>query len=651
MKIKEFIKEIIDEPSKLDELAEEEYSKLIKYLQKTYFNKNISLVSDKLFDYIKDNYETKFKKKLTDVGAPIKRNKVKLPHYMGSLDKIKPSMSEFTKWVSKYSGPYVLSYKLDGISALVHKIDNKISMYTRGNGIYGQDISHVLEHININTDLLKNNDAIRGELIISKKNFEIIKDKMANARNAVSGIINTKNPDKNMLKLIDFVAYWVIEPELKQSEQMKYIKKKDINMVDFINIKQMTTAFLSEMLSIGRKEYKYEIDGVVVIDDSQIYTQIEGENPDYGFAFKQVLTDQIAETIVVDVLWDISKDGYLKPKIKIETVELLGSEITYATAFNAKYIYDNNIGPGSVIKIIKSGDVIPYIYEIISPSESGNPKMPSIKYKWNETNVDIIAQDLDEENITKIIIKKLIYFFECLDIKFMGEGMITKFVEAGYDDLWKILSADKDKLSNIDGLGKKSVDKIYESINDGIKNRYIYDLMAASQIFGRGIGAKKFKLIIDIYPNIIEIFNKEGYETTLKLINTVNGFENKSSIKVVDNLKSFETWLNNLLKLKKDALLKLNQNINLLENDAELKKYSDKIKDYSNKTVVFTGFRDKDVEIILEKLGTKITNSISKNTDILFASNPNENTAKINKAKELDVKIISKEQFYKLINK
>ena len=128
MKIKEFIKEIIDEPSKLDELDDEEYSKLIKYLQKAYFNKNISLVSDKLFDYMKDNYETKFKKKIIDVGAPITKNKIKtkLPHYMGSLDKIKPAMSEFTKWVSKYNGPYVLSYKLDGISALVHKIDNKI---------------------------------------------------------------------------------------------------------------------------------------------------------------------------------------------------------------------------------------------------------------------------------------------------------------------------------------------------------------------------------------------------------------------------------------------------------------------------------------------------------------------------------------------
>ena len=236
MKIKEFIKEIIDEPSKLDELAEEEYSKLIKYLQKAYFNKNISLVSDKLFDYIKDNYETKFKKKLVDVGAPIMKSKTKtkLPHYMGSLDKIKPAMSEFNKWLSKYSGPYILSYKLDGISALIQKVNDKFYMYTRGDGVYGQDISHVIKHININTSLLKNNDAFRGELIISKKNFEKIKDKMANARNAVSGIINTKKPDPEMLKLIDFVAYWVMEPEMKQSEQMKYLKKKEMNLEKII---------------------------------------------------------------------------------------------------------------------------------------------------------------------------------------------------------------------------------------------------------------------------------------------------------------------------------------------------------------------------------------------------------------------------------
>jgi DNA ligase (NAD+) len=649
MKIKELIKEVANEPDKLDQLELPEYDKFIKYLQDSYYNKNIGLVSDKLFDYIKEHYENKFKTKV-NVGAPILKSKVKLPYYMGSLDKIKPAMSEFNKWLSKYSGPYILSYKLDGISALIQKVNDKFYMYTRGDGVYGQDISHVIKYININTSLLKNNDAIRGELIISKKNFEKIKDKMANARNAVSGIINTKKPDPEMLKLIDFVAYWVMEPEMKQSEQMKYLKKKEMNVVDFIQVKQMTTDFLSEMLTKGRKDYRYEIDGVVVIDDSKIYVQLEGENPEYGFAFKQVLTDQIAETTVIDVLWEISKDGYIKPKIKIDTVELLGSEITYATAFNAKYIFDNNIGPGSVIKIIKSGDVIPYIHEISSASETGKPKMPTMKYEWNETGVDIIAIELDEENMNKMIIKKLLYFFESLDIKFMGEGMITKFVDNGYDDLWKILSANKDKLHNIEGLGKKSVDKIYESIINGIKDRELCDLMAASQIFGRGIGSKKFKLITDVYPEIINIFNKEGYENTLKLINNIQGFENKTSTKIVDNIKSFETWLNKLIKLKPDALKKNNLSNDLL-NDNELKNYSDKIKDYSNKTIVFTGFRDKEIESVLEKIGTKITNSISKNTDILIASDPSESSGKVTKAKELNIKIISKDQFYKLIQK
>ena len=649
MKIKELIKEVINEPDKLNQLEQSDYDKFIKYLQDSYYNKNIGLVSDKLFDYIKEHYENKFKIKV-NVGAPILKSKVKLPYYMGSLDKIKPAMSEFNKWLLKYSGPYILSYKLDGISALIQKVNDRFYMYTRGDGIYGQDISHVIKHININTSLLKNNDAIRGELIISKKNFEKIKDKMANARNAVSGIINTKKPDPEMLKLIDFVAYWVMEPEMKQSEQMKYLKKKEMNAVDFIQVKQMTTDFLSEMLTKGRKDFRYEIDGVVVIDDSKIYDKINGENPDYGFAFKQVLTDQIAETTVIDVLWEISKDGYIKPKIKIDTVELLGSEITYATAFNAKYIFDNNIGPGSVIKIIKSGDVIPYIHEISSPSETGKPKMPTMKYEWNETGVDIIAIELDEENMNKMIIKKLLYFFETLDIKFMGEGMITKFVDNGYDDLWKILSANKDKLHNIEGLGKKSVDKIYESIINGIKDRELCDLMAASQIFGRGIGSKKFKLITDIHPEIINIFNKKGYEDTLILINNIQGFENKTSTKIVDNIKSFETWLNKLIKLKPDALKKNNLSNDLLNND-ELKKYSDKIKDYSNKTIVFTGFRDKEIESILEKIGTKITNSISKNTDILIASDPSESSGKVTKAKELNIKIISKDQFYKLIQK
>jgi DNA ligase (NAD+) len=559
MKISQVIKEIKEDPDDiLNSMDGENIKKLIDYLSNKYYNENVSLVSDQLFDYIKEFYEKNYNKKV-EVGAPIKstNGKVKLPYYMGSLDKIKPSTGTFNKWIDDYSGPYVLSYKLDGISAMLYKKGGKVHMYTRGNGTEGQDISHCIEPMGINTSKLVEGDAIRGELIISKENFKKIADKMANARNAVSGIINTKKPDPKMLKLIDFVAYWVLHPEFKSSDQLKYIEKKEFvpRTVDYIEKKKITIDELSDMLVKGRDKYKYEIDGVVVIDDSKYYPQDIGSNPSWGFAFKQVLTDQIAESTVVDVIWEISKDKYIKPKIKINTVELLGSEITYATAFNAKYIVDNKIGPGAIVKIIKSGDVIPYIQEIVKESDTGKPKMPSVKYEWNETGVDIIATELDEENMNKIIVKKLAYFFETLDIRYMAEGTIQKFVDNGYDDLPKILKADKTKLYKIEGLGSKSIDKIYDSINEGLTNRKLCEIMAASQIFGRGIGTKKFKAITDDYPNIIDIYKTKGKDYTTTLINSINGFEIKTTSKIVDNFDEFIVYINSLIKIKPNIIL------------------------------------------------------------------------------------------------
>ena len=651
MKIKELIELLkVDLESTLVSLDKPDIKKIIDYLSQEYFNKNNSLISDQLFDLIKEYYEKEFNEKYDKVGATIKTNKskVKLPYWMGSLDKIKPSTNTFNKWINEYSGPYVLSYKLDGISALLYKSKGKIFMYTRGDGLNGQDISHCIDLIGINTSKLIEEDAIRGELLISKDNFKKIKDTMANPRNAVSGIINTKNPDPKLLKLVDFVAYWVLSPKLKTLEQLKYIEKKEFvpRSVEY-NIKNIITVDeLSKMFISGRTNHKYEIDGIVVMDNSKFYTLETGSNPSYGFAFKQVLTDQIAESTVIDVIWEISKDKYIKPKIKINTIELGGVEITYATAFNAKFIVDNKIGPGAVIKIIRSGDVIPKIEEVLKPSETGKPKMPTIKYKWNETNIDIIATDLDTDTMNKIIIKKLTYFFTTLDIKWMAENTIEKFVLNGYNDLWKILQAKKQDIQQINGLGKTIVDKLYQSIEDGLNNRKLEEIMAASQIFGRGIGIKKFKLITDIYSNIIEIYKEKGSLHLKELINNIMGFDNKTTSKIVDNLEEFIKYLENFLKLKPNLLKekKINTNEDKIENDTKIK-----LSKFQGKTIVFTGFRDKNIEEQLEKNGSKITNSISKNTDLLVVSNINDMSNKIIKAKELKIEIISKDEFYKKI--
>ena len=664
MKIIEVIELLrVDPESILKSLDKKEILKILDYLSDKYYNK-IPIVSDELFDIIKEHYEKIFDVKYKQIGAPIKtkstklisnsinKNKITLPYWMGSLDKIKPSSNAFTNWINKFTGPYVLSWKLDGISALLHKIKGQVYMYTRGDGIEGQDISHCIEMIGININNIIEGDAIRGELIMSKENFKKISNKMSNPRNAVIGIIGTKNPDPEFLKLIDFVAYWVLSPQLKVSEQLEYIKKKCFipRSVEYEICHKITIEKLSTKLIDGRKSHKYEIDGIVVMDDSKFFPLEINSNPSYGFAFKQLLTDQIAEATIIDVLWEVSKDKYIKPKIKINTIELGGVEITFATAFNAKFVVDNCIGPGALIQIVRSGDVIPKIEKVIKPAETGKPKMPTIKYEWVESGVDIIATELDNDIMEKIIVKKLGYFFDVLDIKLMGETTIEKFVSNGYDDLWKILCANKKQIENIEGLGKTLVTKLYTNIEKGLKNRKLEEIMAASQIFGRGIGIKKFKLIINDYPNILEIYKEKGSSHIKILINNIIGFDTKTTNKIVDSMDEFIEYLNKFLKLKPNLLkTSISDKLDKLDISDKSNK-SDKLKQFADKKIVFTGFRNKELEEKLENIGTKISNSVSKNTDLIIASNLNDESSKIIKAKELKIKIMSKEEFYKIID-
>jgi NAD-dependent DNA ligase len=122
----------------------------------------------------------------------------------------------------------------------------------------------------------------------------------------------------------------------------------------------LSNKLLSEVLVDWRKNYKYEIDGVIVAHN-KIYMERKNKNPEHAFAFKMVLMDQVVEAKVVNVLWSPSKDGYLKPRVQIEPVELGGVTITYATGKNASFIEKNKIGIGAIIELIRSGDVIPIL--------------------------------------------------------------------------------------------------------------------------------------------------------------------------------------------------------------------------------------------------------------------------------------------------
>ena len=258
---------------------------------------------------------------------------------MWSMDKIKPDTKALTKWQAKYKGPFVLSSKLDCVSVLYTTENKEPKLYTRGNGKVGQDISHLIPYLKLPTN---ENIVIRGEFIITKSNFKEKYEKIySNTRNFVAGIINQKKIDKDKLKDIDFVAYEVIKPVLKPSQQFDMLLTLDIITATHFVETSITNELLSKYLTDIRSSYKYEIDGIICSND--IIYKRESKNPEHAFAFKMVLSDQIAEAKVVDVIWTPSKDGYLKPRVQIEPVVLGGAKIEYATGFNAKFINDNKI--------------------------------------------------------------------------------------------------------------------------------------------------------------------------------------------------------------------------------------------------------------------------------------------------------------------
>ena len=620
-------------------LSESELTDMLKETNQTYYQETESpLLSDNQYDilreYVLKNYPTN--KTALDQHADVKvdKNKVKLPYEMWSMDKIKADTKELNKFKHKYKGPYVISCKLDGVSALYTTEGDTPKLYTRGDGKFGQTIDHLIPYLKLPTD---KNITLRGEIIIKENLFkEKYGAKYSNSRNFVSGLINKKTLTKehmDILKDIDFVGYEVIHPEmLKPSVQLNNIETMDGMCVKFIaNISsdELTNEYLSEKLVDWRTNYEYTIDGVICIDDN-VYGR-ESKNPDHAFAFKMVLSDQSAEAKVLDVLWAVSKDGYLKPRVQIEEVSIGGVKIKYATGFNAKFIEDNNIGLGAVIKIIRSGDVIPKIEEIITPAETA--LMPTIKYIWNETRVDIMLEDKDNDETVKL--KNIAGFFKALQVDGLGEANIKKIINAGGNSIGKIIAMSISNLMEVNGFKETMARKINNSIKKQIEKSSLAKIAAASNILGRGLGEKRILLILKKNPNII---NEDLSDTEkIKKIKNVDGMAEKTSKQFVKNISKF-----------KEFMIEANLEDKLYEVTSKKEVTSKNEESLSDYIIVMSDIKGKkEVAKKIEKLGGEVIANINKTVNLLIVGSLDDETSKIKKAKEYNIKIITLEEFNK----
>ena len=409
--------------SYLSTVSESEVAMMIRHATKLYHNEK-PVLTDIEYDILKEYMEREYPDNdvHSDIGAPLPkaaRNKKTLPYKMFSMNKIKQDTTALKTWRKKYSGPYVISCKLDGVSGLFTSENKEKKLYTRGNGIIGQDITNIIPYLNLpeTEDIVIRGEFIIPKLIYSKKYSD------SNARNIVSGIINSKKQVVSKYKDIDFVAYELIKPKLRPSEQLKYLETIGVNVVRYEETSDITNENLSQYLQKWRDDYDYDIDGIIVTDD-KVHPR-KDKNPEHAFAFKMLLGDQVSEAKVVDVHWVVSKDGLLKPTIEIEPIKILGSTIQYATAHNADFIEKNKLAPGAMILLSKSGDVIPKIVKVIAPAPKA--KMPNVPYTWNKTHKEIIVESPDSDPLVKK--RNIIHFFEKLNIPGMKEKTILKILE------------------------------------------------------------------------------------------------------------------------------------------------------------------------------------------------------------------------------
>ncbi len=609
----------------LETQNETSLSKMILAANKHYYNDNPKL-SDNEYDILKEYIEETYpnNKIVKQIGASVERNKVTLPYCMPSMHKIKPDTKALENWCYKYDGPYILSVKLDGVSGMYTTEGPVPKLYTRGNGNVGQDVSNLIPYLKLPSE---KNITIRGEFIMKKETFETYyKNSSANPRNLISGLINAKTVDKEKYAHIDFLAYEVVYPKMRPSAQMKTLDSMNVENVYYETTDVLNNNLLSDTLVKWRKEYLYEMDGVIVINN-RIYER-QNKNPDHAFAFKMVLSDQIAEAKVVDVLWTPSKDGYMKPRVRIEPIQLGGVRIEYATGFNASYIKNNRIGVGAVIKLIRSGDVIPHIMETIV--QASVVKMPDVPYKWTSSKVDIMLKNPNENNIVQE--KNITYFFTKLGVVGLSFGNVSRLIEAGYDSVSKILFMNKDDFLDVEGFQEKMAHKLYTSIRKQVKNACLPELMVASNIFGHGIGIKKVYAILEDYPTVL--VSEETYEEKYDILINIDSIANKTAEYFLDNIDSFVEFMYSIKQHKK-----LDYSSSTQEKDSAHPLF--------NKTIVMTGFRNKKLEQTLQSYGAKVSGSVSKNTFILLVKDPNESTSKIEKARANNVLIMTCEEFIK----
>jgi NAD-dependent DNA ligase len=390
--------------------------------------------------------------------------------------------------------------------------------------------------------------------------------------------------------------------------------------------RELTDAFLTAYLEERRKATPTAIDGIVIdLNDADIRASLRRKsssiNPMYSKKFKLGGEDNVAIARVNKVHWEPSKTGYLKPRVEIDPVDLVGVTITYATGFNAKFIRDNKIGPDARVQITRSGDVIPFIQKIVEAAPAGAALPDATVFgemEWTEGEVDLFLTDADNNETVQL--NRMVDVFSSLEVPHLRQGSLEKLFAAGYTTAAQVINASEADLKRI--LGDSAGSKGYAGIRGKLNPVPLGILAGASQCMGRGIGRRKMTRLIEALggPDAF-LASPPSVET----IAAVEGFERRTAETIVKNLPAFNAFLDEIAG-----------HYTIAQPAAKVVGGA-----LEGVTVVFTGVRDKDLEAVIAAKGGTVGNSVNKNTTHLVAKDPTGGSSKLKKAADMGVKVIS----------
>lgn len=570
-------------------------------------------------------------KLLTMVGASVRGGKIKLPLPMGSLDQVyNNDLYEDIIKLGHQKLMYFYTAKIDGTSIMLCYDKGQLySAYSRGDGYYGADVTrHVRQMKNVPKTIPdKNQLFFRGEVVLPKDKMQsciselskLNKKEYKNGRNCVAGQMNREESFQIFYDNVDVIVYDIMNLDMDKDAQLQEIGACGFKspQYDIIPGERLTQDNMTNCILDLKENYNYEIDGIVIeyIEHSlRKKDYSKSLNPSYAKKFKITSEDNIAITVVKNVSYNISKDNYLKPVVNIEPVDLMGVTISNCTGFNGKFIMDHKIGKNSIIKITRSGDVIPHILEVVQSSES---QLPTIDWKWSTNMVDFISiEDTDESNI-----QKLLYFYTTLNITGAKIGNITKLYENGITNYEQAIKADINQYINYIGNAIGTI--IYNELHSKLQNGTEAEFASAIQVFGRGISIKKLSKLVEKYDTLSNLSYNQILET--------EGFSDITALQIYNNLEEY------------------NQIIGSLKDYIKFNTISKPTITNSKGYIIFTGVRDKQLEQSLINNGYEVGDSLSKMT-LLVAKDVNGNSNKITKAKQNGIKVISLTEAYELLN-